>query len=1228
MTFEGAVNLLDYPTMPAMYEMVPMPDFYERYEVSVTQAEYEAVSAAEAMLIPDDFHQKKLEVSAVSAYERKKPYLMLSFVPVVETSPGQYNRLKSVTITVEGREPLRQKSAKDHVSQSVLATGQWYRCAVTQTGMHKVTYNDLVAMGMQPPIASAQLAIFGNGGMMLPESNAAPRPDDLLELPIQIFDNGDGSFDNGDYFIFYGQSPHSWTYNDYEQRFRHATNFYSDSSYYFITNTAGVGQKKRISQVNNAALQATTSTQDYVYYDFWEDDLYNMGETGRDWFGDLFDITTSRQYPFNIPAPRSATAYVSVAVAGVSKGNSHMKVSANNQQIGNLLIGSVSSSIYATLSKGDFTFTPSGSTLNITLDYDKPTTTSSAYLNWIEIEVPCRLTMYAAQFPFCNPATVGVNQVTEFTISGANAGTRVWDVTDPSQSVQYVLQTTSAGGSFKVLTDTLRRFFVFDGTEYYSVTPVGRVANQNLHATSQVDMIIVTHPNFQSQAERLAEFRRVNDGLMVKVVTVQQVYNEFSSGSQDPIAIRDYMRMIYDRTNGQYPKYLLLFGRPCYDYRGRVANTRCYVPNYQYVNRYNNISEGSFYSCDDILGLMDEQEGEKGLGLFDVPVGRFPASTTAQATVAVDKSIQYTTRTDLVGENSSVISNLADWRNMMAFVADDEEGNDFIENADHFTQLVQNANPNINFDKIYLDAYQQVSNAGGQRYPDVTNDINNRMNRGALIMTYIGHSGKDGWAAERILENSDINRWTNQYNQPLMFTLSCTFGFYDRPTISPADLVFFNNHGGATTLITATREAYSLSNDSYGANVFSFLFDKDHYGRYPTIGEIEIEGKNRYGGAVSTLNMFVLYGDPSMPLALPRYKVVTDSVNHHSATAGADTLRAFSKVTVSGHVADEQDNLLTNFNGTVFPAVYDKSVTVSTLQNDPESRPFDFEVQKSILFKGNNTVRDGRFTFSFYVPKDINYNYGNGKISYYARSASSDAAGAFTNFIIGGTDTTGLNDKEGPEIELYLNDENFVNGGIVNNTPVLIAKIKDNYGINTTGNGIGHDLTAVIDGLSDTQVILNDYYQTEKDSFNMGTVRYQMSEQTVGKHTVMLRVWDINNNHAEKELTYEVVSSEKLTLSHVLNYPNPFTTHTDFYFEHNRSGGVFDVQVQIFTISGKLLKTITTTQVLEGNRSLPISWDGLDDFGDKIGKGVYMYRLRVRNQDMEFAETIEKLVVL
>ena len=1234
--FEQAVFGSDFPELPSVYESFPVENFFSEYEVRVVSQEFADMNAEECLLVPSGFKQKVVDYQVVSAYDRKDIFALLTFIPIVMTTEGHYQKLMSVTLEISGKKVAEPKGVRGHVTQSVLASGQWYNFSLTETGIYKVTGQDLASMGMPIPVASSQLALFGNSGRMLPESNAVNRIDDLREIPIQVEDGGDGSFDNGDYFLFYGESPHGISYDSLYQRFTHSYNIYSDASVYFITPTTGVGDKKRIQTINNEQLAENISVQDFQYFGFYESDVVNLCETGKTWFGDRFDATLTHNYTMQLPGMPVGLGRISVRGASSASVTSTFQVSVNQNNIGNVVIGSANSNLVC-INTGNLTFNASSKDLNISLTYNKPTTSSAGYLDWIEIEIPCTLTLRDGQTCFRNLTTVGSGNIARFNISGVSATASLWDVTDPAQTVRITLTADGQGAHFKSPTDILREFIVFDGSNYKSITPLSSVANQNLHATNAVDMVIVTHPDFMAQANRLAQFRVENDGLSVKVVTTQQIYNEFSSGSQDPIAIRDFMKLIYDKTGKDYPKYLLLFGRPSYDFRGREQGTSIFVPNYQYNTAYNGQGSGYYYlsdtrqqyTNDDVLGLLDDDEGEEGYGLFDIGIGRFPCATNSQAVTAVDKSIRYTEKHNLVDENSVQISNFGDWRNVMAFVADDEEGNDFVVNADKFTRIVDTTNPNINFDKIYLDAYQQVSNAGGQRYPDAVTDINSRMNRGALFYTYIGHSGKDGWAAERVLENSDINSWTNKYNLTALLSLSCTFAFYDRATLSPADLIFFHPNGGAFSVIAATREAWSLPNNNFGEYIFNLMFTKDNDGQYYSVSDIQRKAKNRYYPR-KNLEMYVFIGDPSIKLAVPKFNIVTDSINHHAVASSTDTLRALSKVTVSGHVTDGNLQPITYFNGTLFPLVYDKKVHTQTLLNDPNPnvKPFEFDVQKSVLFKGNVTVKDGRFQFSFYVPKDIDYSYGNGKISYYAKTADDDAAGAFTDFIIGGVDTTGIDDHESPVIELYMNDENFVNGGITNPNPVLIAKISDNFGVNTTGNGIGHDLTGVLDHATGSKIVLNDYYQTEKDSFNRGVVRYRLQDLTPGEHTIAVRAWDVNNNSAEQELTFKVMSEDKFELRHVLNYPNPFTTHTDFYFEHNQPGGSFDIQVQIFTISGKLVKTIFDTQYMEGNRCRAISWDGLDDYGDKLAKGTYLYRLRVKNQDNQTAEVIEKLVIL
>lgn len=1221
--FDGAIGSPDFPQLPMYFERMPVSTYFEDYDVTVSGERYEKMSSYEEALIPSDFQAHQLSVSVKTVVEKKQNYAVLTFVPIRKTRAGGYEKLMDVTISISPRLSTKgTKADRTYAAQSVLASGSWYKVGVAQTGMFKVTYEDLVAMGASgSQLSSSLISIFGNGGGMLPESNDAPRYDDLCELPILIVDGNDQVFNAGDYFVFYAQGPHSWTYSQNSHRFNHQYNIYNDYTYYFINLDPGVGIKKRITVLDNSALAPAQTVNTFTHYGYHEVDILNIGEAGRCWLGDAYDATTVRSYSFALPPSTGQQAVLNLSVAAQSARVSNFTVALNNATLGVASIPALSGANMVESETRDFTFIPNSTTMNITLTYSKPTTSSVGYLNYMEWQMQGQLQMYASQFPFCNVELVLNSDVARYVIADASNNVRVWDVTNPTSPVQMQGDLLGNTFAFNAVSDSMRRFVAFNGAAFYSVNRVGRVENQNLHATSQVDMIIVTYPEFNSQAERLAAFRAEKDGLSVKIVTPAQIYNEFSSGAQDVTAIRDYMKMIYDKSGGVYPRYLLLFGRPSYDYRGRENTCKLYVPNYQTSSAVN---ESSLRSNDDYFALLDDNEGENCVGFLDISVGRFPVTTLAQSQIAVNKSINYSA-TEILGEDHPLTSNFGDWKNVATFVADDEDGTTHIRAADLAATLAGQNNPNINLDKIYLDAYQQVTYSASQRYPEAAAAINHRMNAGCLLFAYVGHGGKNGWATERIVELTDIKKWSNRYNQPWMITLTCEFGWYDRSLISPAELVFLNANGGAAGLVTTSRVAFTGSNQQYATAFYSNIFMEDN-GTPKTIGEINRVAKNSAGGAANTLNMIYVMGDPSMRLAMPRYHVVTDSVNGKAVADGIDTLQALSRVTIVGHIADDFGNILSDFSGGLYPSIFDKKVINNTLQNDVGSSYFEFEVQKNILFKGNVTVKNGQFRFSFIIPKDINYSYGKGKFSYYAYSRTAEAAGAFGDAVIGSMSNESFNDVKGPDIELFMNDENFVSGGTVNQSPTLIVKLKDEYGINTTGNGIGHDLVAIMD--DNTQIILNNHYEAARDSFNCGQVRYPYEKLKVGTHKIKVRAWDILNNVSEQTIEFTVASDEALTIDHVLNYPNPFTTQTAFYFEHNQPGVMLDVMISIYTISGKLVKTIETSELSDGYRSSPIPWDARDDFGDKLAKGTYIYRLKVRTPNQQSAEKIEKIVIL
>lgn len=1226
LNFEDAISDFNYGDLPVFFQKIAVDNFFSDCEVQLSNMVFENLSSEDRKLVPSHLLKPTVEPKVCCYAEKGKPYAVVTLLPFVSDGSSQIKKLISFEMTLipQGRST---KSGHVYASSSVLSSGLWYKVGVSETGLYKVSFENLVEMGFSATsVSSSLISVFGNGTGSLPEVCGTYRPDDLLELPMMMHDGGDGVFGAGDYFVFYARSPHRVDFDASMRSFSHKYNIYSDYSYYFI-NVNGMGQQKRVVTVDPVSLPYSQTVADYDDYRYYELDKLNVEETGQEWFSDLFDVTTQRSYTISFPQLKSETASLTLVAASVPVAPSSFSVSVNGSPIGSMPI-STASGADLRVGTSSFPFVPSKSSLEITLTYNRSSSLSKGYLDYIAVQAVCPLSFSGGQLCFNNGRYMSGNAVSQYQLSNASSSVRVWEVTDPSQTVQLSGSLNGSVYRFVCADTCFRQFVAFDGSSYKSVSTVGRVSNQNLHgAESQVDMIIVAHPDFVSQAERLASVRRQEQGLSVKIVTPAQIYNEFSSGAQDPVAIRDYMKMIYEKSNGTYPQYLLLFGRPSYDYRGRVSGTQIFVPNYQRPLN-GTISEGMFRSNDDFFGILDDGEGAYSHGLVDVSVGRFPVSSASQANLAVQLSTNYTASRNLVSSTSSQVSNLADWRNVFCFVADDGDQNEHLNSAEACAAIVQSENKTINLEKIYCDAYVQQSNVGGQRYPGVNAAINDRMDRGALFFTYVGHSGKDGWAHERILEYTDISNWNNTYNQSVIMTLSCDFGWYDRPSLSPAEACFFNPDGGAAALITTSRVAYGGSNASYARKLFTRIFTSVN-GRKRTLGEMNRQAKNDFGGNSDAISMFFLLGDPSMPLALPRYNVVTDSINGMPVTALNDTLKALTQVVVKGRVVDASGQTQTGFNGNIYTSLFDKKTKVRTLSNDPaESPATEFELQKSVLFRGNSTIRNGCFEVKFMVPKDINYAYGNGKFSYYARGDESDAAGYFDAFVVGGNSGISYDDKEGPQIDVYLNDENFVNQGLTNSDPVLIVKLKDELGINTTGNGVGHDLVAILDGNNEAQIVLNDHFEAVQDSSNQGVVRYQMRELSTGKHVVKIRAWDILNNVSEKELEFEVANDASLTLDHVLNYPNPFTTHTSFFFEHNHPGENLDVLVQIFTISGKLIKTISTNIFSEGTRSTPIDWDGRDDFGDKIGKGTYIYRLKVRTGDGKTAEKIEKIVLL
>ncbi|PLX05611.1 MAG: hypothetical protein C0598_14125 [Marinilabiliales bacterium] len=1171
------------------------------------------------LLNNDEIPAEKVKLDANIIISQKQPYANIKIIPLRWNENLQLiEKLVSFELIINIKEtPEKQHYSIDYASNSVLSTGDWFKIRIKKGGIYKLTYSQLLEMGFDVNADPRKIALYGNGGGTLPEVNTDFRYDDLVENAIEVYGAEDGSFDAGDYILFYGDNPVKWEFSYSYQRFQHLNNYYDDYSYYFITLKQSPDAKRiQLADIPDGAVEQTVTTfNDYAYHEL---DTLNIAGSGRTWYGEVFDFTLSRSFEFDFPnivKSAGANCYVSLASRSYSANSFLIYTDNQLQKTQAMPITANNGYEYGRARSADFDFTPKSDKLVVTLEYNRYSTGSVGYLDYIDLNVQRYLNFSGNQMKFRKIFSWEVDEVVKYEIGGESSGISVWEITDLVNPKKISLNSSGGKVNFISQTDTLREFIAFNGLEYFTPQFVEKVDNQNLHALKNIDYLIVTHPRFIDEANRLAEFHSENQDFNVYVTSPQKIYNEFSSGSQDITAIRDFAKMLYDRSDaGKELKYLLLFGDASYDYKDKLADNSNFVPCWEHTKSLNIISS---IASDDYFGYLDDGEGGiTGSNRVDIGIGRFVVQTIEEATASVNKSINYCT-------NSS--ANMGPWRNQITFLADDEDSNHHMHDAETLAGYLDENYPEYLIDKIYVDAYPQVSTPSGQRAPEVNSAINSKIEKGTLIFNYSGHGGELGLGHERFLEIPDINSWNNTDKLPIFITATCEFSRYDDPRrVSAGELVFLNSNGGAVALFTTARATFASSNLAlnkaiYENNIFSKID-----GEYPRFGDV-IRRSKTLGN--DNDKKFVLIGDPAVRLAYPEFNAETVKINSEFVVDDVyDTINALSHVKVEGDVLDEDGNLLSDFNGLLYPTVYDKKVEVETLGSDGGSYPEKFYYWKSVLFNGKVDVADGKFEFEFIVPRDISYNYGKGRINYYFNNDSIDGNGFYQNLIIGGFDDQATEDNQGPEIQLYFNHDDFVNGGTTDENPVLLAYVEDESGINTTGNGIGHDIMAVIDGDATKSYTLNDYYEAEVNRFNSGVINYPFFNLEDGEHTLSLRVWDINNNSSTAYLDFVVVGSEDLVISNLMNYPNPVVDNTYFVFEHNQSNNELDVEIQIYNINGRLIKTLTGIAKSKNYKSEPLEWDACSESGRKIGRGFYVYKLIVTNESGQTKTETAKLI--
>ena len=1106
------------------------------------------------------------------------------------------------------------------VTSSVLASGDWFKFSVDTTGVFKIDKNLLQQIGVSTNgLNPKKLHIYGSGGNLLPVLNADFRYDDLQENAIYVEGENDGSFDSADFILFYAKGPHDWVVDAANNTASHRQNIYSDEAYYFITVSNEDG--KRIQQKAPLTASATTQIKTFNDYTFYEKEEISLLAAGTQWFfNDNFNIENSQN--FKIPFPNALLDEdIRIKVRGVSTSvaSSNMEVKINGEALSTLNFSAVNSSTKAITSERTVSIKNSKNIIDVSIIYNNNGNPSAnAYLDYIEVVGKKQLIADGKQFSFRSFEQANATSAIAYHIKNSTNIFQVWDVSNSIAPKNITNEDTGSNFTFNDDSGVLKEYVVLNQNDYYIPKSLqnGKVLNQDLHALKDLNYIIITNSELSGQAQRLANYHQVNSGFTTKVVMLDAIYNEFSSGSKDITGIRDFLRHVYTTNSSEDKKlqYVCFFGDASYDYKDRITGNNNIVPV--------KLSESSFnlassWVTDDFFVMLEDNEGTMNLNhTIDVASSRIPVSTISQAKDVVDKILTYYTK-----------NAIGDWRNTITLLADDidETGEEVLEQGvETIADEIRVNKPIFNVNKIYADAYVQENSSGGERYPEVKRAITNAIEKGTLVFDYFGHGGEDGFASEKILEKPQIQRFTNPNTLPLLITVTCDFSRFDNPSRTTAgELTLWNPSGGAASMITTTREVYITVGQRFNKGLIRVLLEFNDEDL--TIAESLMKTKNEFS---NTQKFFIYhFGDPAMKLAVPQPNIRITKMNGKDISQPLDTLKALSKVLFEGVVVDDSNLVLTDFNGSLSTTAFDKPIDKTTLDNDGFGVKMIFDTQDSKLFRGKSTVKNGRFKFDFIVPKDIKIAYGKGKLSFYAENGEIDKAGYNFDVVVGGINKNAPDDTVGPEIQLYMNDESFIEGGNTNVSPNLIAVLSDPSGINTSLTAVDHDIVGVLDGDNTNPIILNDFYQTELNDFTNGKVNYRLRDLAVGPHTLKIKAWDTYNNSSETTLNFVVVSDAILNLENVLNYPNPFINYTEFWFNHNKPNENLEVQVQVFTVSGKLVKTINQNVITTGNLARSVTWNGLDDFGNKIGKGVYIYKLKVKSSKL-VAEKYEKLVIL
>lgn len=1102
-----------------------------------------------------------------------------------------------------------------YAQESRLSSGRWIKISVEESGVYKLTPVLLRSLGFSDP---ARVRVFGYGGARIPDLLTAENYiDDLPETPSEYTDKG---------VVFYAVGPETWR-EATAGRYMAIDNIYTTKGYYFLTDSA---EGDRLTPTSGGfPVESDVAVRTFNARLRHEQNLTSASENGWLMVGEDFRFTPTRTFNFDMTDRVEGTPVwlqTSMVANCPSRSSLTMSVTANGETLpaesGDVIREVTESGVDGREGVARRTFLTEGVRLNLTLTAKPSGTLKSAMLNYIVVNYTRELKLPDTFLSFSLPTTSARLS------ADRTEGIRVWDVTLPL-SVRSMQLTASAGPAVAWTNDfTGLRNYVAWSPESVLPEPTveGEVASQNLHAMSTPDMVIVTPRELRQEALRLASMHSSGTNqLTVAVVTDTDIYNEFSSGAPDVSGLRKFFKMLYDRGD---LRYALLLGAASYDNRRLTdyirRNKIPVIPSYYGGTAAIQLSENDAYGTDDFVAMLDDGSGSRmAYDRLSIAVGRIPARSISEASATVDKILAYQS------DNKRT-----SWKQQMVLVADDGNSAEHMRQADAMAEQIvaTEANP-INVNKIYIDAYE----LSGGVYEGARTEMYRLLNEGAVWWAFIGHANTTSWTGEGILTYKDINSLYVKH-PPMLFAATCEFLRWDSNVTSGCELLFHERNGGIIGAVSATRPVYISLNKYVASAMGASMAERDEAGRLLPVGEIYRRAKNRVSEldiAGSNHRRYVLMGDPALRLPVPDYVAVLDSIG--SETVGSEqppVVEALSRKKFSGRITDFTGRTVDDFDGVILATVNDaeSSVTTNGNSSDDDTGVHIFEKQGDRLFSGAGKVSGGRFEVNVSMPAEIADNYRPAQFLMYAYSEGSgaevrEAAGQSRDFYVYGYDDSAETDIRPPVISTcVLNHDSFTDGDYVNPTPMLIARISDDIGINLSSSGIGHSLTIVIDG----NQMLTDvprFYTPSSDGTPAGVIAYPLPELTPGEHSLMLRVWDTSANSAESKISFKVREGLSPTIFDVFSDTNPASECARFYVSHNRPDELLTVKVTVHDLMGREIWSDVMTSRSDMTLSTPLTWNLCDKANRRVGRGIYLYRAEITTPDGGFSTASKRIAV-